>query len=99
MNNRLQNSWTLWNFIYLQYISPKLINGDLVELEPTSQLFDQVSWLCERNNADFYNWNRVKIRYCDGASFAGDAKFENGVGQLLLPPFHSNRFLFLLDVT
>ncbi|PSS34314.1 Pectin acetylesterase [Actinidia chinensis var. chinensis] len=29
-------------------------------------------------NPDFYNWNRVKIRYCDGASFAGDAKFDNG---------------------
>ncbi|KAL0382363.1 UNVERIFIED_CONTAM: Pectin acetylesterase 9 [Sesamum calycinum] len=26
----------------------------------------------------FYNWNRVKLRYCDGASFAGDAKFQNG---------------------
>ncbi|XP_062197856.1 pectin acetylesterase 3-like isoform X2 [Phragmites australis] len=24
------------------------------------------------DNPDFYNWNRVKIRYCDGASFAGD---------------------------
>ncbi|GFQ03412.1 protein notum homolog [Phtheirospermum japonicum] len=23
---------------------------------------------------DFYNWNRVKIRYCDGASFTGDVK-------------------------
>jgi hypothetical protein len=22
---------------------------------------------------DFYNWNRVKIRYCDGGSFAGEA--------------------------
>ncbi|KAK6116929.1 hypothetical protein DH2020_049304 [Rehmannia glutinosa] len=22
--------------------------------------------------ADFYNWNRIKIRYCDGASFTGD---------------------------
>ncbi|XP_060203636.1 pectin acetylesterase 9 isoform X1 [Lycium barbarum] len=30
-------------------------------------------------NPDFYNWNRVKIRYCDGASFAGDAEFYNGV--------------------
>lgn len=29
-------------------------------------------------NPDFYNWNRVKIRYCDGASFSGDAKFYNG---------------------
>jgi hypothetical protein len=28
---------------------------------------------------DFYNWNRVKLRYCDGASFAGDATFDNGV--------------------
>ncbi|KAG2304994.1 hypothetical protein Bca4012_064066 [Brassica carinata] len=23
-------------------------------------------------NPDFYNWNRVKIRYCDGGSFMGD---------------------------
>ncbi|KAL0288320.1 UNVERIFIED_CONTAM: Pectin acetylesterase 9 [Sesamum calycinum] len=30
-------------------------------------------------NPDFYNWNRVKLRYCDGASFAGDAKFQNGL--------------------
>lgn len=29
-------------------------------------------------NPDFYNWNRVKLRYCDGASFSGDAKFDNG---------------------
>ncbi|CAH8389190.1 unnamed protein product [Eruca vesicaria subsp. sativa] len=30
-------------------------------------------------NPDFYNWNRVKIRYCDGASFAGNpgAEFKN----------------------
>ncbi|XP_047265332.1 pectin acetylesterase 9 isoform X4 [Capsicum annuum] len=33
-------------------------------------------------NPDFYNWNRVKIRYCDGASFAGDAKFFNGTSLL-----------------
>lgn len=24
--------------------------------------------------ADFFNWNRVKVRYCDGASFAGDSQ-------------------------
>ncbi|KAL3834415.1 hypothetical protein ACJIZ3_009151 [Penstemon smallii] len=29
-------------------------------------------------NPDFYNWNRVKLRYCDGASFAGDAVYKNG---------------------
>jgi hypothetical protein len=24
--------------------------------------------------SDFYNWNRVYVRYCDGASFSGDAE-------------------------
>ncbi|KAL5744624.1 hypothetical protein ACOSQ2_027740 [Xanthoceras sorbifolium] len=33
-------------------------------------------------NPDFYNWNRVKLRYCDGASFAGNAKFDNGTSLL-----------------
>ncbi|KAB1210687.1 hypothetical protein CJ030_MR6G009127 [Morella rubra] len=33
-------------------------------------------------NPDFYNWNRVKLRYCDGASFAGDAVFDNGTSLL-----------------
>ncbi|RVX21907.1 Pectin acetylesterase 12 [Vitis vinifera] len=27
-------------------------------------------------NPDFYNWNRVKLRYCDGASFSGDSQNE-----------------------
>ncbi|KAK1273952.1 hypothetical protein QJS04_geneDACA012249 [Acorus gramineus] len=27
-----------------------------------------------RFNPDFYNWNRVKIRYCDGSSFTGDVE-------------------------
>eukprot|EP00252_Welwitschia_mirabilis_P003971 TRINITY_DN1406_c0_g2_i1.p1 TRINITY_DN1406_c0_g2~~TRINITY_DN1406_c0_g2_i1.p1 ORF type:complete len:327 (+),score=36.56 TRINITY_DN1406_c0_g2_i1:83-982(+) len=27
-------------------------------------------------NPDFFNWNRVKVRYCDGASFAGDMDVE-----------------------
>ncbi|KAL9248198.1 hypothetical protein vseg_021550 [Gypsophila vaccaria] len=27
-------------------------------------------------NPDFYNWNRVKLRYCDGASFAGEGQDE-----------------------
>ncbi|CAL0316002.1 unnamed protein product [Lupinus luteus] len=33
-------------------------------------------------NPDFYNWNRVKLRYCDGASFTGDAVFTNGTKTL-----------------
>ncbi|KQK04161.1 hypothetical protein BRADI_2g12047v3 [Brachypodium distachyon] len=31
------------------------------------------------SNPDFYSWNRVKIRYCDSASFAGD-NFDKGTG-------------------
>ncbi|XP_052206244.1 pectin acetylesterase 12-like [Diospyros lotus] len=27
-------------------------------------------------NPDFFNWNRVKLRYCDGASFAGEGEDE-----------------------
>ncbi|PKA48252.1 hypothetical protein AXF42_Ash020649 [Apostasia shenzhenica] len=30
-------------------------------------------------NPDFCNWNRVKLRYCDGASFAGDSEYSNGI--------------------
>uniref|UniRef100_A0A0A8XW89 Pectin acetylesterase n=1 Tax=Arundo donax TaxID=35708 RepID=A0A0A8XW89_ARUDO len=30
----------------------------------------------ESQNPDFYNWNKVKIRYCDGASFSGDVEDE-----------------------
>ncbi|PIA60607.1 hypothetical protein AQUCO_00300241v1 [Aquilegia coerulea] len=31
-------------------------------------------------NPDFFNWNRVKLRYCDGASFTGDS--QDNVHQL-----------------
>ncbi|KAK6942959.1 Pectinacetylesterase/NOTUM [Dillenia turbinata] len=41
-------------------------------------------------NPDFYNWNKVKIRYCDGASFSGhpESEVKNGTklffrGQLI----------------
>lgn len=33
-------------------------------------------------NPDFYNWNRVKLRYCDGASFSGDSVYHNGTTTL-----------------
>ncbi|KAK6126158.1 hypothetical protein DH2020_040136 [Rehmannia glutinosa] len=31
-------------------------------------------------NPDFFNWNKVKIRYCDGSSFSShpDSEFKNG---------------------
>ncbi|XP_068646300.1 pectin acetylesterase 9-like [Aristolochia californica] len=28
-------------------------------------------------NPDFFNWNRVKLLYCDGASFVGDSEYKN----------------------
>ncbi|XP_058727920.1 pectin acetylesterase 3-like isoform X2 [Vicia villosa] len=32
---------------------------------------------CNLNSStDFFNWNRVKLRYCDGASFTGDSENE-----------------------
>ncbi|KAM0949524.1 putative pectinacetylesterase/NOTUM [Dioscorea sansibarensis] len=27
-------------------------------------------------NPEFYNWNRVKLRYCDGGSFGGDSEYN-----------------------
>jgi len=35
-----------------------------------------------QENPDFHNWNIVVIRYCDGASFAGDAEGEDQVNSL-----------------
>ena len=38
---------------------------------------------------DFYNWNKVKVRYCDGSSFTGDKEEVDPVSAytscLLLP--------------
>lgn len=31
----------------------------------------------QKFNPDFYNWNRIKVRYCDGASFTGDVEAVN----------------------
>ncbi|KAF5735242.1 pectinacetylesterase family protein [Tripterygium wilfordii] len=28
----------------------------------------------KNSNPDFYDWNRIKIRYCDGSSFTGDVE-------------------------
>lgn len=35
-----------------------------------------------RYNPDFYNWNRVKVRYCDGSSFTGDIAAVNPATKL-----------------
>nr|DAD24959.1 TPA_asm: hypothetical protein HUJ06_026423 [Nelumbo nucifera] len=31
----------------------------------------------EKFNPDFYNWNKIKVRYCDGSSFTGDVEAVN----------------------
>lgn len=36
--------------------------------------------------SDFFNWNKVKIRYCDGASFAGHSQYEFKVNKRLSTP-------------
>ncbi|CAH8361543.1 unnamed protein product [Eruca vesicaria subsp. sativa] len=41
------------------------------ELQFTGILSDKA-----QENPDFFNWNRVKLRYCDGASFSGDGQDE-----------------------
>uniref|UniRef100_M1BA61 Pectin acetylesterase n=1 Tax=Solanum tuberosum TaxID=4113 RepID=M1BA61_SOLTU len=33
-------------------------------------------------NPDFYNWNRVKVGYCDGSSFTGDVQAVNPITNL-----------------
>ena len=43
-----------------------------------------LSWICLPADLayqlDFYNWNKVFVRYCDGASFSRDAEYEDQVG-------------------
>ncbi|CAL5347918.1 unnamed protein product [Camellia sinensis] len=31
----------------------------------------------QKFNLDFYNWNRIKVMYCDGSSFTGDVEAVN----------------------
>merc|ERR1719469_60068 len=44
-------------------------------------------------NPDFHNWNKVYVRYCDGASFSGDvaSPVASSNGQLLY--FRGRRIL------
>ncbi|XVE57251.1 hypothetical protein DITRI_Ditri04bG0076700 [Diplodiscus trichospermus] len=38
----------------------------------------------QKSNPDFYNWNRIKVRYCDGSSFTGDVEAVNQANGLYL---------------
>jgi len=39
-----------------------------------TELFAGVLSNLQSENPDFYNWNRVLVRYCDGSSFTGDVE-------------------------
>ncbi|KAK9699093.1 hypothetical protein RND81_08G152300 [Saponaria officinalis] len=47
------------------------------ELMTKSYTFSGILANQAKYNPDFYNWNRVKIRYCDGSSFTGDVEAVN----------------------
>nr|XP_033510002.1 pectin acetylesterase 8-like [Nicotiana tomentosiformis] len=46
----------------------------------SSKQMKNVSWFAgvldhhPQNNPEFYNWNRVRVKYCDGSSFTGDVE-------------------------
>jgi hypothetical protein len=44
-----------------KYMEKKLVFSGILSNKP-------------QENPDFFNWNRVKVRYCDGASFAGEGE-------------------------
>ncbi|KAJ1418746.1 Pectinacetylesterase/NOTUM [Sesbania bispinosa] len=62
---------TIRNCIY----SKKTRHGSSIYMEKQIPFIGILSNKAEEN-PDFFNWNRVKIRYCDGASFSGDSQNE-----------------------
>lgn len=52
------------------------------------------------HSSDFFSWNKVKIRYCDGASFAGRPESEFKVSWLfgLGKLFVVSNFVILLSL-
>ncbi|KAE8733818.1 Pectin acetylesterase 8 [Hibiscus syriacus] len=42
----------------------------------------------QKSNPDFYNWNQIKVRYCDGSSFTCDVEAVNPANNLF---FRGNR--------
>lgn len=48
-------------------------------LDDLSQVLTNEMGQCQL--PDFYNWNRVYVRYCDGASFTGDIEAVDRVSR------------------
>ncbi|KAM5573799.1 pectin acetylesterase 8 [Rosa sericea] len=51
----------------------KNFRGSSKQMEKTIS-FSGVLGKKQTMNPDFYNWNRIKVRYCDGSSFTGDVE-------------------------
>ncbi|XP_059443064.1 pectin acetylesterase 8-like [Corylus avellana] len=47
------------------------------KLMETEIAFSGILSKYQKFNPDFYNWNRIRVRYCDGASFTGDVEAVN----------------------
>ncbi|XP_027331637.1 pectin acetylesterase 10-like isoform X2 [Abrus precatorius] len=60
---------TVRNCIY----SKKTRHGSSLFMEKQIPFIGILSNKAEEN-PDFFNWNRIKIRYCDGASFSGNSQ-------------------------
>ncbi|KAL5180733.1 Sulfite exporter TauE/SafE family protein 3 [Glycine soja] len=54
-------------------------NSRIINLEGGGWCNDVRSCVYRKKTRHFFNWNRVKIRYCDGASFAGDAEDKHHI--------------------
>ncbi|MBA0737070.1 hypothetical protein Gogos_010550, partial [Gossypium gossypioides] len=51
-------------------------------LGSSKRMVKQIPFSGILNNKHFYNWNRIKVRYCDGSSFTGDVAAVNPVTNL-----------------
>ncbi|KAJ8448355.1 hypothetical protein Cgig2_021983 [Carnegiea gigantea] len=52
------------------------------KLMTTSYTFSGILSNKAKYNPDFYNWNRIKVRYCDGSSYTGDVEAVDPVNKV-----------------
>lgn len=52
------------------------------KLMTTSYTFSGILSNQAKYNPDFYNWNRIKVRYCDGSSYTGDVEAVDPVNKV-----------------
>ncbi|KAK3038523.1 hypothetical protein RJ639_029323, partial [Escallonia herrerae] len=84
-----QKGWRLVQYSSVMFVSPKNCTRFFKLYQTSYSIFRDLS-RDPLQNPDFFSWNKVKIRYCDGGSFAGnpESEFKNGTklffrGQLI----------------